>query len=161
MGGSQRMGSPQGMGGSPSAWTGGTGSAGSGMPSSGMSGYGSSGPSIGSSTGAGLKVSGDTIDAGRYSIAASKNDDGSLTVTDKQTGKSFEVFGDPHIKVDGKDTADFQKDNLNIQLQDGTVIHMQPDEAKNGVSHLDQVSVTRATNPSRSAARTATSTTAS
>ena len=92
----------------------------------------------------GLTVSGNSVNTGEYTITASTNDDGSLTITNNQTGQTTEVWGDPHIKVNGQDTADFQKDDLNIQLQDGTVIHIQPTATNsNGVAHIGQVSITK------------------
>ena len=84
------------------------------------------------------------MNTGEYTITAGTGDDGSLTVTNNQTGQSVEVWGDPHIKVNGKDTADFQKDDLNIQLQDGTVIHIQPTATNSdGKAHIAQVSITK------------------
>lgn len=92
----------------------------------------------------GLTVSGNSVNTGEYTITAGTNDDGSLTITNNQTGQSVEVWGDPHIKVNGQDTADFQKDDLNIQLQDGTVIHIQPTATNSdGKSHIAQVSITK------------------
>lgn len=92
----------------------------------------------------GLTVSGNSVNTGEYTITAGTNDDGSLTITNNQTGQSTEVWGDPHIKVNGQDTADFQKDDLNIQLQDGTVIHIDPTATNSdGVSHIAQVSITK------------------
>ncbi len=91
-----------------------------------------------------LSVNGNSVNTGEYTITASTSDDGSLTITNNQTGQSTEVWGDPHIKVNGQDTADFQKDPLNIQLQDGTVIHIDPTPVNsNGVSHIGQVSITK------------------
>ena len=84
-----------------------------------------------------------SINTGRYTISGSNRDDGSLTITDNQTGKTVEVWGDPHIKVNGQNVADFQKDGLTIQLQDGTQVHIQPTALSNGVSHINQVSVTK------------------
>jgi len=92
----------------------------------------------------GLTVSGNSVNTGEYTITAGTNDDGSLTITNNQTGQSVEVWGDPHIKVNGQDTADFQKDDLNIQLQDGTVIHIQPTATNSdGVAHIAEVSITQ------------------
>lgn len=96
--------------------------------------------------GGGLTVSGNSVTTGdgEYTITASKKDDGSLTVTNNQTKQSFEIWGDPHIKVNGHNIAEFQKDDLNIQLQDGTVIHIKPTATNsNGVSHIGQVSITQ------------------
>ena len=92
----------------------------------------------------GLTVNGNSVNTGEYTITAGKNADGSLTITNNQTGQSVEIWGDPHIKVNGKDTADFQKDDLNIQLQDGTVIHIHPTALNSkGKSHIEQVSITK------------------
>ncbi len=92
----------------------------------------------------GLTVSGDSVNTGEYTITASTKNDGSLTITNNVTHQSTEVWGDPHIKVNGQNIAQFQKDNLNIQLQDGTVIHIQPTATNSkGVSHIAQVSITR------------------
>jgi len=96
------------------------------------------------SAGGGLTQSGNSVNTGEYTITGSTKDDGSLTITNNQTHQSTEVWGDPHIKVNGQNTADFQKDNLNIQLQDGTVVHIQPTATNGqGVSHIGQVSVTK------------------
>ena len=97
------------------------------------------------SDGSGLTVTGNnSVNTGEYTITAGTNDDGSLTITNNQTGQSVEVWGDPHIKVNGQDTADFQQDDLNIQLQDGTVIHIQPTPTNSdGVAHIAQVSITQ------------------
>ena len=96
------------------------------------------------STASPLSVSGNSVNTGQYTITGSTNDDGSLTITNNQTGQSTEVWGDPHIKVNGQDTADFQKSPLNIQLQDGTVVHIDPTALNsNGVAHIGQVSITK------------------
>jgi hypothetical protein len=83
------------------------------------------------------------VNTGEYTITASTKDDGSLTITNNQTGQSTEIWGDPHIKVNGQDTADFQTGPLNIQLQDGTVVHIDPTALQNGVAHIGQVSITK------------------
>ncbi|WP_158921287.1 DUF1521 domain-containing protein [Acidisphaera sp. S103] len=120
------------------------------------------------STDPSLMVSSNSVNTGEYTITGSTNDDGSLTITNNQTGQSraeqsraeqsraaqssaaqrsaaqrSEVWGDPHLKVNGQTIADFQKDDLNIQLQDGTVIHIDPTATNSdGVSHIAQVSIT-------------------
>jgi phosphoheptose isomerase len=103
-----------------------------------VSPFGSSG-----TTSSGMSVSGNSVNTGEYTITASTKDDGSLTITNNQTGQSTEVWGDPHIKVNGQDTADFQTGPLNIQLQDGTVVHIDPTALQNGVAHIGQVSITK------------------
>ena len=90
-----------------------------------------------------LSVSGNSVNTGMYTISAGTKDDGSLTITNNQTGASTEVWGDPHIKVNGQDTADFQKGPLNIQLQYGTTVHIDPTALTNGVAHIGQVSITK------------------
>lgn len=88
--------------------------------------------------------SNNTVDTGRYLITASKDRDGSLTIHDKETGEDLVIWGDPHVEADGKHVADFQKDNLSIQLQDGTTIYLKPtDQNSNGKAWLDQVAITK------------------
>jgi len=95
-------------------------------------------------SGGGLTQSGNSVNTGEYTIDASTQDDGSLTITNNETHQSTEIWGDPHVRVNGQNTADFQKDNLNIQLQDGTVVHIQPTATNSqGVSHIGQVSITK------------------
>lgn len=92
----------------------------------------------------GLTRSGDSVNTGEYTITAGENDDGSLTITNNATRQSVELWGDPHIEVNGQDIAQFQKGDVNIQLQDGTVIHVQPTATSgSGTSHIAQVSITR------------------
>lgn len=112
-------------------------------PSSGTAPTGGSDPSSDSADSTPLTVNGNSINTGRYTITGSTGDDSSLTITDNETGKTVEVWGDPHIKVNGQNVADFQKDGLTIQLQDGTEVHIQPTSLSNGVSHINQVSVTK------------------
>jgi hypothetical protein len=91
-----------------------------------------------------LSVNGNSVNTGLYTITGSTKDDGSLTITNNQTGQSTEVWGDPHVNVNGQTIADFQKDPMNIQLQDGTVVHIDPTSlTSNGVSHIGQVSITK------------------
>ena len=119
------------------------------VPSSGLPAAGATtGAPVGSvdTTGSdpSLSVNGNSVNTGMYTISGSTNDDGSLTITNNQTGQSTEVWGDPHVKVNGQDTADFQKDGLNITLQDGTTVHIDPTAVNsNGVAHIGQVSITK------------------
>jgi len=92
----------------------------------------------------GLTQSGNSVNTGEYTIDASTQDDGSLTITNNETHQSTEIWGDPHVRANGQNTADFQKDNLNIQLQDGTVVHVQPTATNSqGVANIGDVSVTK------------------
>lgn len=85
-----------------------------------------------------------TVDTGRYLITASNAQGGQLTIHDKETGKDTVVWGDPHISVGGKDTAEFQSNGLTIRLDDGTEVQIQP-TAKDGGGHayINQVAVTK------------------
>ncbi len=88
--------------------------------------------------------SANTVDTGRYLITASTSQAGQLTIHDKETGKDTVVWGDPHISVAGKDTAEFQNDGLSLKLDDGTLVQIQP-TAKDagGHSYISQVAVTK------------------
>ncbi len=88
--------------------------------------------------------SANTVDTGRYLITASTSQAGQLTIHDKETGKDTVVWGDPHISVGGKDTAEFQNDGLSLKLDDGTMVQIQP-TAKDagGHSYINQVAVTK------------------
>ena len=63
-----------------------------------------------------------TIDTGRYTIALDEAHS-QWTVTDKKTGESTRVWGDPHVDEgnDGKTDWDFKKDSTFV-LADGTKI---------------------------------------
>lgn len=101
----------------------------------------------------GLTVSGNVIDTGRYVITGSnqytrpndgiKADDGMVSVMDKTTSTSVDVFGDPHVYTSDGDRAEFQRDGLRINLADGTQVQFKPTAQVDGFSHLDSVSVTK------------------
>ncbi len=94
------------------------------------------------SSSSGLSVNGNTVNTGRYTITASTSQDGSLTITDNQTGTTDTVWGDPHVDVNGQDEADFQQDGLTLNLPDGTRVEMKPTaEDSNGKSHLAEAVV--------------------
>ena len=132
----QGVGGTGGVTGSPTLASPGGGTTGSTAPNSGSGDTTGSDPS--------LSINGNSVNTGVYTISGSTNDDGSLTITNNQTGQTTEVWGDPHIKVNGQDTADFQKDGLNIALQDGTTVHIDPTSLNsNGVAHIGQVSITK------------------
>lgn len=89
-----------------------------------------------------LSVNGNTVNTGRYTIAASKDNGGTLTVTDNQTGKNFKVWGDPHITTDKGDTTDFQHAPATFKLPDGTEITVTPTD-NSGVNTIDHVTITK------------------
>ena len=81
-----------------------------------------------------LTVSGNTVNTGRYTIAASTDGGGTLTVTDNKTGESFKVWGDPHITTDNGDTTSFQHAPATFQLPDGTEITVDGYRSKDGLN---------------------------
>ncbi len=89
-----------------------------------------------------LTVSGNTVNTGRYTIAASTDGGGTLTVTDNTDGESFKVWGDPHITTDKGDTTSFQHAPATFQLPDGTEITVDPTH-NSGVNYIDNVTITK------------------
>ena len=102
----------------------------------------SSGGSCGGSSGEPFKVNGNTVDTGRYCITASNEESGRLEVTDKQTGKKFKVWGDPHIQTGDGDKTDFQKKAATFELPDGTKITIDPTDGE-GATYIEKVAITR------------------
>jgi hypothetical protein len=89
-----------------------------------------------------LTVNGNTVNTGRYTIAASTDASGTLTVTDNETGESFKVWGDPHITTDKGDTTDFQHAPATFQLPDDTEITVNPTN-NSGVNYINDVTITK------------------
>jgi hypothetical protein len=89
-----------------------------------------------------LTVSGNTVNTGRYTITASTDGGGTLTVTDNTNGESFKVWGDPHITTDKGDTTSFQHAPATFQLPDGTEITVDPTH-NSGVNFIDNVTITK------------------
>ena len=83
-----------------------------------------------------------TIKMGNYTIAASPDAAGTLTVTDNCTGKSFKVWGDPHITTANGGTADFQQKSATFMLPNGALIHVQPTNNPTGPNTIQHVTVT-------------------
>nr|ANU04572.1 type III effector NopE [Bradyrhizobium sp.] len=102
----------------------------------------SSGGSCGGSSGEPFKVNGNTVDTGRYCISASNEESGRLEVTDKQTGKKFKVWGDPHIETGDGDKTDFHKKAATFELPDGTKITIDPTNGE-GKTFIEKVAITR------------------
>ncbi|WP_083754516.1 DUF1521 domain-containing protein [Bradyrhizobium murdochi] len=103
-------------------------------PSSGGSSCGGSGEPF--------KVNGNTVDTGRYCITASTEHKGQLEVTDKQTGKKFKVWGDPHIETGDGDKTDFHRKPATFELPDGTKITIDPTNGE-GKTYIEKVAITR------------------
>lgn len=102
----------------------------------------SSGGSSGCQSGEPFKVNGNTVDTGRYCITASNEESGRLEVTDKQTGKKFKVWGDPHIETGDGDKTDFYKKAATFELPDGTKITVDPTNGE-GKTFIEKVAITR------------------
>jgi hypothetical protein len=54
-----------------------------------------------------------------YRITA--DDDNTVTINNKHTGETYQAWGDPHMKIDGKDTFDFWG-TTTLRLEDGTKV---------------------------------------
>ncbi|WP_162003640.1 DUF1521 domain-containing protein, partial [Microvirga tunisiensis] len=102
----------------------------------------SSGGSSGCPSGEPFKVNGNTVDTGRYCITASNEHKGQLEVTDKQTGKKFKVWGDPHIETGDGDKTDFHRQAATFELPDGTKITIDPTNGE-GKTYIEKVAITR------------------
>ena len=89
-----------------------------------------------------LTVNGNTVNTGRYTISASTDESGMLTVKDNVSGESFKVWGDPHITTDKGDTTDFQHAPATFDLPDGTRITVDPTK-NSGVNYINDVTITK------------------
>ncbi len=100
-----------------------------------------------------LSVAGNAIDTGRYLITGSsgytrpndgiKANDGMVSILDKQTQSFVDVFGDPHVYTSDGDRAEFQKNDLQINLADGTIVRFKPTAQVNGYALIDNVTVSK------------------
>jgi len=83
-----------------------------------------------------------TVDTGRYTIHASKDDGGTLTVTDNTTGENFKIWGDPHIETGDGDKTDFMHQPATFMLPDDTKVTVTPTQG-DGATYIDNVTITR------------------
>lgn len=76
-----------------------------------------------------------------YRITA--GDDSSIVITNKQTGESYRVWGDPHVDVDGRHAFDFWG-TTTFELEDGTKVTIQttPSEDHPGQTLSSTVTIT-------------------
>lgn len=78
------------------------------------------------------------IETDRYRIEISR---GVVKVFDKESNTHVKVWGDPHVHTSDGDKMQFQKDNLTLELKDGTKITIKPTPMRNGVALVDSVLV--------------------
>jgi Domain of Unknown Function (DUF1521) len=75
----------------------------------------------------------------RYLITVNK---GEVTVFDKQTKTSVKAWGDPHVTTGDGDKMQFHKDNLTLDLQDGTKLTLKPTKPDaNGIALIDSLAI--------------------
>ena len=80
-----------------------------------------------------------TIKTPSYEITIKK---GEVIITNPQTGASVRAWGDPHLTTSDGDQMKFHKDNLTIDLPDGTKVTIKPTSLDaNGLSYIDSVAV--------------------
>lgn len=135
-----------GMGmGNQGAWMGGMGNQGSWMGGSpfptGGNGNNGSGDNCGCG-GMSVNTANNTITVGDYTITASPDKSGKLDITNNCTGKTDEVWGDPHISTADGGTADFQHNNATIALPNGALVNIKPTANPTGPNTMQQVTVT-------------------
>ena len=70
-----------------------------------------------------LATAGNVIRTGRYDITVSK---GEVKVYDRQTKTWVRAWGDPHLHTSDGDKAQFHKDNVTLDLPDGTKVTIRP-----------------------------------
>lgn len=86
-----------------------------------------------------LRREGNTVKTERYDITIEKD---RVKVRDRTNDTEFDVWGDPHVWTGDGDKLGFTRDNLTVELKDGTKLTFQPTEADaNGVSFVDQVAI--------------------
>ena len=76
-----------------------------------------------------------------YRISAGDND--AVTIHNKQTGESYDVWGDPHVNVDGKPAFDFHG-TTTLSLEDGTKVTLETTPTPNaeGQTQTSRVTIT-------------------
>lgn len=80
-----------------------------------------------------------TIDTGRYEIIAKE---GEVIIRDRHTNTEVKAWGDPHLITSDGDKAQFHKENLTLDLEDGTKITIKvTDTDDQGIALLDKVAV--------------------
>ncbi|MFM0237773.1 DUF1521 domain-containing protein [Paraburkholderia phytofirmans] len=80
-----------------------------------------------------------TIDLGNYKLDLNKKDS-SMLLTDKKSGETTKVWGDPHIDSNG--TSNMFNGPLSLNLSDGTKITVGT-QGKGNVSYADKLTITK------------------
>lgn len=80
-----------------------------------------------------------TIDLGNYKLDLNKKDS-SMLLTDKKSGETTRVWGDPHIDSNG--TSNLFNGPLTLNLSDGTKITVGT-QGKGNVSYADKLTITK------------------
>jgi len=86
-----------------------------------------------------------TFDNVNYTVTADPSREGRVTILNKKTGETTEVWGDPHVN-EGKDKGrksdwDFHGDTT-FQLEDGTTVTLGTEKGKNeGTTYTDSMTV--------------------
>jgi len=88
----------------------------------------------------GLKYLGNNqYETSRYLISVRQ---GEVEVFDKQTKTSVKAWGDPHVTTGDGDKMQFHKDNLTLDLGDGTKLTLKPTAPDgNGISLIDSLAI--------------------
>jgi len=81
-----------------------------------------------------------TVDTGNYTVHASQDNGGTVTVTDNASGEEVKVWGDGQIETSDGDKTSFMDQPATFELPDGTKITVTPTE---GEGHIDNVTITR------------------
>jgi hypothetical protein len=108
----------------------------------GMNGFGGGYGQNSGCAGMSVDTANNTITVGDYTITATPDAAGTLTCTDNCTGKSFKIWGDPHISTANGGTADFQQKSATFELPNGAQIHVQPTGNPTGPNTMQHVIVT-------------------
>lgn len=76
-----------------------------------------------------------------YRITA--GDDNNVNIFNKKTGETYNIWGDPHVDIDGKHAFDFWG-TTTFKLEDGTKVTIEttPWNAGNGMTLASQVNIT-------------------
>jgi hypothetical protein len=82
-----------------------------------------------------------------YALQVSKKNGGTVEIVNTDSGKTLNVWGDPHTNINGKSFADIYEDTT-IILEDGTKVslHVVPGEHDPSTFYVQDVTITSADN---------------